>query len=149
MSGMRRARRHEPRRPMIRIDVACNDPDNGNFAGRAPMIQIGDIDLEARDFYGRPPRFAILAATPEGVSRFRLSGKTWTYRASKAWYGNWCWDAFWLRQLDAADFVNWLRRRRLYDCITGPSTFHEWFDGEGPPMERRLLAMLLEQEMRA
>lgn len=35
---------------MIMIDVACNDPDNGLFAGRAEQISIGYdlLELEAR-----------------------------------------------------------------------------------------------------
>src|SRR5262249_26261925 len=52
----------------VMIDVACNDPDNGLFAHRAQMIEIGDFaEFEARR--EPAPRFV---EVPGG---FRLAGK--------------------------------------------------------------------------
>lgn len=42
---------------IIPLHVACNDSGNGNFAEVAPMIEVLDLRLEARNWWDRPPRF--------------------------------------------------------------------------------------------
>ena len=127
-----------PKRPLIEVDVCCNDPDNGLFAGRAQQMMIADIEFESRDWRS-PPRFVELD------SGFRLSGKVWAVEGSTYGIGNWCWNRYWLKRLEAADFVNWLRTRRLFSVTCAPTVFYDWFNGEGPAMDRILLASLLEK----
>lgn len=136
MSNQKRARPADRRGQMLRIDIACNDPDTGVFAHEAHAISIGDIEL---DSYGAPRRFVLM----EGGDQFRLSGKPWRYYAYKYGIGNWCWDGFWMTQADAADFVNWLRQRRLFDCTQAPERFFDWYNSDAPPMERLILGQLL------
>lgn len=109
-------------RELVRIDIACNDPDNGCFAGCAQMIELPDglMELEARS-YDRPPRFADLGGA------FRLAGKRWPYQRSKDWFGNWCWNAYWLTDADARAFLIWLHGRKLFDCTCGEERlFNIW-----------------------
>lgn len=105
----------------VMIEVACNDPDNGNFAGRAEQTQIGDqfVELEAKR--EPAPRFV---ETPRG---FRLAGKNWTTYGGKDWFGNWCWNGYWMTIPDAVAFLAWLHQRDLYDLTTGESRiFSRW-----------------------
>lgn len=94
---------------LIMVDVACNDPDNGLFAHQAQQISIGYdlLSLEARNWC-RPPRFV---ETEDG---FRLAGKAWRAHGSKYGVGNWCWNGYWMKTRDAADFMSWLHNRRLF-----------------------------------
>lgn len=105
----------------VMIDVACNDPDNGVFAGRAEQIQIGYdfIELEARR--EPSPRFR------ERYNGFVLAGKFWPTHGSKDWVGNWCWNGYWMAIPDAVQFLAWLHQRRLYDLTSGETRiFNVW-----------------------
>lgn len=105
---------------MIMIDVACNDPDNGLFSGRAEQISIGYdlLELEAR---GAPPKFVELA------NGFRLAGKSWYSPQSKYGVGNWCWNGYWMKTGHAAHFLSWLHSRNLFSVSSGESRlFNMW-----------------------
>lgn len=115
-----------PSKPILH--VACNDPDNGSFAGRAAMLQIGWAELEVRKMH--EPRFVEL----DGA--IRLAGKTWPIKDSVEFLGNWCWNGYrigdgtrttgwWM-----VDFATWLRGRGLFTCTHGPSGFYGWFNGD-------------------
>lgn len=126
------------------LDVACNDGDNGLFAGRAEMLSIGDAEFE-QAFCGRSPAFAEL----DGA--VRLSGKRWRVIGSKYGVGNWCWNRYLLGRPEITlrwylvEFVTWLRARRLYRCTCGESAFCEWFNGDAevaPAEVHRLLGGL-------
>ena len=116
---------------IIPLHVACNDPGNGNFAEVAPMIEVLDLRLEARNWWDRPPRFVEV-----GYDAVRLAGKVWQICDSRHWVGNWCWNTYqlWHRQKApgwvVADFLIWLRGRRLYSAEEGPSDLFDWFNGD-------------------
>jgi len=102
---------------LVRIDI----PDNGLFASIAQQIQLPDglMELEARD-YDRPPRFVVF-----GDNTFRLAGKRWPFVRAKDWYGNWCWNAYWLDEPVARAFLIWLHGRRLFDCTCGEERLYK------------------------
>ena len=127
----------------VRIDIACNNPDNGVFAHRAEQIQLPDDlgEFMAHGFYeNRAPRLV------EMDGAIRLAGKRWPITGSKEWVGNWCWNAYWLELSVAADFVVWLHRRKLYSIDQGESRLFEmWrkttlFDAQDRAFIERLLA---------
>jgi hypothetical protein len=96
---------------LSRIELCCNDPDNGNFAGAVSAIQVGDLELMSKRWWLTPsgPRLRVEA------DRFILAGKSWPYERGKEWYGNWCWDAYWVQPEICADFLIWLHGRKLFD----------------------------------
>lgn len=104
----------------VMIDVACNDPDNGIFAGRAEQINVGNLmELEARR--SPAPRFV------EMQNCFRMAGKRWFTRGSKDWVGNWCWNGYWMDIPEAVQFLAWLHGRKMFDCTTGEQRlFNIW-----------------------
>lgn len=114
---------------MLYLDVACNDGDNGLFAGRAEALSIGDAEFEPTR-YGRSPAFVEL----DGA--IRLSGKVWSISFSKYGVGNWCWNRYLLDNGQITprwylvEFLTWLRARKLFHCTTAESDFYEWFNGE-------------------
>lgn len=128
------------------LDVCCNDPDTGNFDGRAYGLSLGCIELEPRR---TPPRFVL---TDKG---FRLAGKEWPVTASKDWYGNWCWNRYRISDgkteyaVMLARFMFWLKGRKLFTCTTGPDPFFMWFDDRFKEMEYNVpkLAALLAKEI--
>ena len=115
---------------MLLLHVACNDPDNGAFAYRAPALQLGAKDLcEFEAFHEPGPRFL------ETSKGFRLAGKNWETGWSADWVGNWCWNAYRLYPPKLAmtqrwylvDFLTWLKGRQLYQLSTGPSRLFAWW----------------------
>ena len=120
---------------MIYLEVACNDPDNGLFAGRVSMMEIGDAEFEANNLNGYA-----FAELPDAI---RIAGKTWRIANSKEWFGNWCWNRYELYHPQKttcwyfAEFVIWLRERRLFSCTAAPTAFFEWFNWneDVPPKE--------------
>ena len=94
---------HSPYQGLCRIDIACNDPDNGTFAGRAAMVHAYDLlQLESCDMQG--PVFRELPG-----QRIRISRRTFKIAKSKEWFGNWCWNAYWLEAGDAVRLLQYLR----------------------------------------
>lgn len=126
---------------LIPIDFACNDPDNGNFLGKAPMISLGErelIELEANDFE-RPPRFR------EEDGHIVLAGKRWPVHSSEDWLGNWCWNRHWVAFNDATAFLAWIHRRDLYSLTCGESVIFEAWDRREPLPLPMLSKLLLEE----
>lgn len=130
---------------MLYLDVACNDPDNGLFAGRALMLQIGCAEFQSHDWV-RGSAFAEL----DGA--IRLAGKRWQVESSKEWFGNWCWNRYQLgvKGLTVCwyltDFVTWLRGRKLFGIDTAPSDFFDWWNSDAtlPPADVHKLVCNLE-----
>lgn len=126
---------------MLYLDVACNDGDNGLFAGRAEMLSIGEAEFE-QAFVGRSPAFTEL----DGA--VRLSGKRWQVIESRQGVGNWCWNRYLLGRVGLTprwylvEFVTWLRARRLYRCTTGESAFYDWFNGTAEISPARVHTLL-------
>lgn len=110
----------------LRVDFACNDPDNGLFAHAVSQIEVSHLgpvlELET---YWQPRRFLL---TETG---FSLAGKRWPTVASKEWLGNWCWNAYWLEIPVAVDFFAWLHGRQLFQVSCGSSRlFTRWKDSQ-------------------
>lgn len=103
------------------IDFACNDPDNGLFAGRAGMAQYGDVELESPDIYGGY-RFTEL----EGAIRihrrvFQLDSP------SREWVGNWCWNRYFLRREEMKRLLTTLRSNG-WKATCAPCRFFDWWN---------------------
>lgn len=116
-----------------RIDFACNDPDNGNFAGRVCMIHLpnGALELTANawgitSFRGCPKFGYALNAD------IRLSGRQWPTTDRKCWYGNWCWDAHWFEAAVAHEFLEWVRHRGMFHCEGGLVTLCDAWEAPEP-----------------
>jgi len=119
---------------LVEVQIACNDPRDGNPMGRAVAVNIAGVEFEALNL--PEPKFV------ETEGAFRLSGKRWRFRKSTSWVGNWCWDAFWMPRDDAADFLLWLRRRGLFFASSGPVTLMDWFQSGADIDRAALLAMI-------
>lgn len=121
---------------LVRIDFACNDPDNGLFAYAVCQIHLPDqlLELGAKQWsllsFRGCPRFA------EVSGGIRLSGKTWPIVRSIEWYGNWCWNAYFMRDQVARQFLVWLHRRDLFQCECGETRLYNlWKRREPLPLE--------------
>ena len=140
LSRRRRARRWQPKPTKIIIGFCCNDSDNGLFEEQCHAISFpaGFLELET---HWRGRRFRV-----EGDA-IVLSGKRWPVIGSKEWYGNWCWDAYYMRPDIAAAFLLWLRRRKLFQVDSGWSQIFDWYKGNGPELPIEILeARLIEAQ---
>lgn len=103
------------------IDFACNDPDNGLFAGRAGFAMYGDIEIEAPSFEG----FAFNVSE----DALRIHRRRFTFVGSREWVGNWCWNRYFLRREDMKALL--LRMRANGWRVTcGASRFFHWWNAE-------------------
>lgn len=117
-----------PPEPRISIDIACNDPDNGLFAGRAEQINIKDADGELIEFECRRVRAPKIIEVAGGI---RVAGKFWPTHGSKEWVGNWCWNAYWVDVDVAIAFLSWLHTRAFFDLTCGENRiFDRWKERE-------------------
>lgn len=118
------------------VDIACNDPDNGNFAGRTHMItyNFNDkeyVELEADNWEGY--------AFTEIEGGIRLHRNIFSVVASKAWIGNWCWNRYKLPRPQAKKLIATLRDSGRWRCTHGPTRWFDWFNREGaflPPAQQ-------------
>jgi hypothetical protein len=104
----------------VRIEVCCNDGDNGLFAGRALSIHLSDVlELSASDWRG--PAFREF---PDAV---KISRRRFPIVASKDWYGNWCWNAYWMDAPVAADLLAYVHGQGTFGCEMGEERmFSRW-----------------------
>lgn len=104
---------------LVSIHMACNDPDNGNFAGRVCQIALPDNALELTANAWEITSYRGCPKLREDGDRFFLAGKPWQFRRRKSWIGNWCWDGYALTPEVATEFMKWLHKRGLFHCEGG------------------------------
>ena len=121
-----------PARELISIHFACNNPDNGDFAGQVCQIALPDgaLDLTARAW--RITSFRGCPKLRDGMDSFVLAGKRWPVIRRKFWVGNWCWDSFTLTSDKATAFMVWLHGRALFQCEGGWSELCDAWDRPPP-----------------
>ena len=94
-----------------RIDFACNDPDNGNFAGKVERACYY-IDKHTQVEFETPGlrefKFTILA----DPHRVRIHRREFPYVREKVWFGNWCWNSFVFDRPVAKALLETLRAHR-------------------------------------
>ena len=112
--------------PRMRFDVCCNDPDNGLFAHIAEQLEVttwDGADLQLECVRERAPRFAELPG------HVRLMRRKWPILASKEWYGNWCWNAYWLEPPVLVGLLAAVKASEMFHCCEGPSQLYDnWND---------------------
>jgi len=126
MSGLV-SRQAQPAPASLLFAIACNEPDNGFFAGRAQQIEVGDVlTLE-------PRRTApILTQRPGAI---RLVRRWWPVVASTEYLGNWCWNGYRLPWRYGVDLLVALHDSGLFDCTEGETrlyTLWGWRDLQRP-----------------
>jgi hypothetical protein len=111
----------------IRIDMCCNDPDNGSWTGKAEYIHIQDVELYGPVVSVNHEGRKLKSARPaEGDTTLRIGRVVVPCLGYKTWYGNWCWDAAAVRAVNALKILNYLIGRgwkceqaacEVYDAI--------------------------------
>lgn len=103
----------------VAIEFACNDPDNGLFAGRVSAITYGDAEIEAENIDG----FKITWL--DGA--VRIHRKVFPIDGANEWFGNWCWNRFIFRREVAKALLCTLRDNG-WRVTCGPSPLYSWFN---------------------
>jgi hypothetical protein len=119
----------------VRLDVCCNDPDNGIFAGRAEALQVETWDGESIEFMSArapAPRFSELTGA------IRLCRRNWPILAAKGGYGNWCWNAYWLQPSGLVELLATVKRAGQFHLDCGPTDLYENWNDAAVPLDHRL-----------
>lgn len=108
---------------LIRIDFACNNPDNGDFEGRVEMIAYRGEDGLLLTIQTR--KGAAFTVDDRWV---RLHRRVVLYRCRKVWHGNWAWDAFWLTPFEAKRLLRAVRASEKWTVDGGDARLVNWFE---------------------
>ena len=111
------------RRCKVSVHFACNDPDNGSFAGKAGMaaVSIGgelmDLELDCMD--------GVKFTELDGA--IRIHRKTFKALGTTYWCGNWCWNAY---QLPWAEYRRLIRTLAAngWKCTSGIVRWSDAYD---------------------
>lgn len=106
---------------LVSVDFACNDPDNGSFAGKVWMGAIDGNEIESRG--GCEVRFTELP------NAFRIHRKKFVVTDAKEWVGNWCWNRYWLTVREANRLVEHLKAHG-WSCTCGDERFYDRFNAQ-------------------
>lgn len=104
------------------IHFACNDGDDGSFAGKVMMASYGESELEYP--------FSSEATFTAGDNFIRLHRRTFKTIGRSYWVGNWCWDAFKLPRSEAKRLIATMRQHG-WRCTHGRTHIFEWWNREG------------------
>lgn len=92
------------RKRLIAVDFACNDPDDGSFAGKVGMASAHGAEIELDPFGGvsYTDMLATFFTHDGGDTQFTVTGSTirlhrreFRFNGSADWVGNWCWNRYW------------------------------------------------------
>lgn len=107
----------------VAVHFACNDPDNGDFAGKAGMAAVavgGELmDLEL-DFMGGVKFTEARDFIRIHRQKFKITGVT-------HWCGNWCWNAYRLPRAEYRRLVRTLARYG-WKCTSGIVRWSDAYD---------------------
>ena len=139
---------------MITVSICCNDGNNGDFAGDVAGIEIHgaggcDISLEPRTWPS--PKFAWLDTPPSPydscetmgfkVARFRFRCAPY-----KSWYGNWCWDAVKMGEVEVLRLCRVLCNAG-WGCSEAGVEFAEGWDAGHEKLTKELLSSALKPDV--
>ena len=109
--------------PLISLDFACNNPDNGLFAGLVSAITITDSDGEQIELEAN--REFLFAVTSDHI---RIHRRNFAFDKSREWLGNWCWNRYGFTWPEGKRLIHALRATGRWHCTLGEETFYHWFN---------------------
>lgn len=103
------------------IHFACNDGDDGSFAGKVCAASYGENELETIGM--GDVKFTA------GEDFIRIHRRTFKVIGRSYWVGNWCWDSFRMTRGEAKKLLACLRKNG-WKCTHGRVHFGRWMDKE-------------------
>jgi hypothetical protein len=109
------------------IELACNDPNNGQFLGFADFAEIAGIRMQGGrvtvDYSNEQVRSA--RRHIDGHYTLRVGRIIVPHWHHHSWYGNWCWEAFSVTWPYALKVLNYLAKQRDWHCEEGPQGIYD------------------------
>ena len=127
------------------IMLACNDHRNGRFKGSFDAAELLGLDgdrlmafegppIKARFWLrskcGAPPSFSVTGRNAGLPLRIWLHAENY-----RQWYGNWCWDAFFVQPETAAKFLHVVRIAKWHCYEAESGLFALWREPGREPVE--------------
>jgi hypothetical protein len=129
----------------FRLELCCNNPDNGMPLGRASAVEFHAGNFDARcvlthftlNDYRDGVKLTLLPTRPVPANRMATHllrfGREKTFVLEyRGHFGNWCWDAAWIAGVDALRIANYLMRLKGWRCEEAPENFYEKFNARMP-----------------
>jgi hypothetical protein len=108
----------------VTIDFACNDPDNGDFAGRAGVASITWLGVLCELEHPSWPDGIKFTELPGAI---RIHRKLFKTIGSKDWVGNWCWNSYRLSRREYRRLIRTLAANG-WRCTSGLTRWTDAFD---------------------
>lgn len=123
---------HRPVRSRWCVHVACNDYRNGHCQGWFGAVHIGIgrggfdfgtdyLDDQYIELDGPRTTYRVMDA-----NKIKLGRVTVAYDGYREWYGNWCWDAFFVDTDDVRKLARYLKRR-CFGVEDGTEVLSRWW----------------------
>lgn len=112
----------------IPFDFACNDPDNGSFAGRVFIAcRPGSVQQELEAW---PDSFAFT----DGGNFIRIHRHKFKVELVQECVGNWCWNRYWFKPGEYRRLIRTLARNGWH-CTGGTARWVDAYDAlrSSPP----------------
>ncbi len=90
------------RKPLCRLMICCNDPDNGEFTGECCGIDVRGVHV----MLDRP-----VPMQDESAHKWLILGEVGIrYHHHGSWVGSWCWESYHVTEADALQILEMARR---------------------------------------
>lgn len=112
----------------------CNDPNNGNFIGRA--MSCNWSTAHKRRFNNSLSLEYELAENGQSLTiedallTFTLNGVPFPYKRIIPWYGNWCWEGFVMKREAGIRLLKHLQADDGWRCEEPPTRLFDWFNAK-------------------
>lgn len=111
------------------VSFACNDPDNGVFAGRASGCHFDNLGGDMVEFDHDDFIDGCAFSIDDVMLKFKVGNAAFPYMRRINWYGNWCWDGFVMKRPQGIRLLQYLNRKRDdWHCTGGAVRILDWLD---------------------
>lgn len=109
----------------VQVCFACNDGDNGDFAGKVESISIDVGRVWSADI--ERTHIGTVKFTEGDDHTIRIHRQTFKYRSMAYWVGNWCWNAYALPYREYRRLIRLLKANG-WQCTGGPTIWSDAYD---------------------
>jgi hypothetical protein len=113
----------------MNIHLACNDPNNGNFAGEFFAIEVDAGDGEESLLTIDNPLSPLPMKIDREQRRLHIGHMKIHYTYSRDWYGNWCWNMYEIETRDVLRIIAYVRKHHWVISDGYEKIVNRWDDG--------------------
>lgn len=121
---------------LVRVSFDCNSHRDGEFEGRARLLVFEPLradgkpawtlELDHDDFVA-----GARLSVDEALCTLKLGRISYRYKRRQGWFGNWCWDAFYMPRPAALHLLRGVLAGGQWRVSCGPDRVVGWVERAG------------------